>query len=246
MSLKTSLIWRWTGLILLMSVAGCNLRPTKVYWGTPLPAPTALPTGAGETWHSPPPTPPSTLPELIEALSSHSADVRIGAAGALGAMGPDAEAAVPALTKNLYYDGVYDVRKAAARALGEIGPAAKPAVPMLIVVLLTDSTHARDAAVVALGKIGDLVAVPALARGLYDESISVRISSAEAISQLIGRSFPGARRGLGGYDLDESGEAIIVIAAREWWKREGWQQSWFHDAVTPVSESTPVPNTPSP
>lgn len=210
---------RWIWLLLCVVAVECTLRPTSVPTTTP----------PAETWNLPPPTPPSTLPELIEVLSSDNAEARIGAARVLGAMGPDAEAAVPALTRNLYYHYVYDVRQAAARALGEIGPAAKPAVPVLIVVLLTDSTPAREAAAIALGKIQDSTAIPALARGLYDESPFVRIHSAEAIARITGQSFPGAPPSEGGgYILDESsGEAVIVLAAREWWKKEGWQQDWL-------------------
>jgi hypothetical protein len=232
MDFKTSLVSRWAWLLLLVAAVGCTLGPT--------PEPTALP--PGETWNSPSPTAPSTLPELIEVLSGYNAEARIGAARALGAMGPDAEAAVPALTKNLYYEGAYDVREAAAWALGEIGPAAKPAVPMLIVVLLADRVHVRREAAIALGKIGDHTAIPALARGLYDEDFGVRIPSAQAIVRLAALSFPGATPTVLSfpgatppitrehyiYDFDESGEAIIVLAAREWWEQEGWQQDWLH------------------
>ena len=198
---------------------GCAMKPT--------PTPTASP--AAETWHSPPPTPPASLPELIEVLSSYSAEARIGAARALGAMGPDAEAAVPALANNLYYEGAHEVRRAAAWALGEIGPAARPAVPLLIVVLLDDSVHAREAAAIALGKIQDPTAVPGLASSLDDQSQFVQVSSAEALAQLTGQSFPGSPPSeLGGYTLNESGEALIVLAASDWWKEEGWRQDWSH------------------
>lgn len=250
MNFKALLILRWVWPLLLVAAVGCTLGPT--------PVPTTL--SPGETWNSPPPTPPSTLSELIAVLSGYGAEARIGAARALGAMGSGAETAVPALTRNLYYNGASDVRESAAWALGEIGPAAKPAVPTLIVVLLTDSVHARREAAIALGKIGDCVAIPALARGLYDEDFAVRISSAQATARLTNLSFPGATPTvlsfLGAtppitrehyiYEFDESGEAIIVLAAREWWEKEGWQQSWFHNAVTPVLESAPVPSTSGP
>jgi len=236
MSFRAFLNLHWVWLLLSAVTVGCTLGPTPVPTASPL----------AETWNLPPPTPPSTLPELIAALSDSDIETRIVAAQALGAMGPDAETAVPALTRNLYYD-VPHVRTAAAWALGEIGPAAKPAVPVLIVVLLTGSDNAREAAAVALGKIQDSTAVPALASGLYDESPWVRIFSAEAIARLTGQSFPGTPPSKeGGYILDESGEAIIVLAAREWWRKDGWQQDWLRDvAITPVSESTPVPSAPT-
>ncbi len=220
MTLKAFMILRWVWPLLLVMAVGCTLGPT--------PVPTASPWA--ETWNVPPPTPPATLPELIAVLSGYNAEARIGAARALGAMGSDAEVAVPALTRNLYYNGAGDVREAAAWALGEIGPGAKSAVPVLIVVLLTDSMHARKEAAIALGKIGDPAAIPALASSLYDESPWVRIASAEAIAQLTDQSFPGAPPSNGGgYILnEETGEAIIVLAAREWWENEGWQQDWLH------------------
>ena len=52
--------------------------------------------------------------------------VRQNAALALGAIGPAAESAVPALSEALG-DSEWAVRRQAAIALGEVGPAAKPA-----------------------------------------------------------------------------------------------------------------------
>ncbi|GEM_PF-1565206 len=232
MSSKAFLILCGVWMPLVVITAGCT------------PGPTSMPTTSpqAETWNSPPPTPPSTLPELIAVLSGYGAEARIGAARALGAMGPPAEAAVPALTRNLYYNGTSEVRESAAWALGEIGPAAKPAVPMLIVVLLTDSVHARKAAAIALGKIKNSATIPALARGLYDEYFAVRISSAQAMARIADLSFPGATPTILSfpgatppitrehyiYEFNESGEAVIVLAAREWWEKEGWQQDWSH------------------
>lgn len=182
-------------------------------------------TPAAETYNLPPPTPPNTLPELIKVLSGPNDEARIGAARVLGSMGPEAEAAVPALTKALYTEGPYDVRQAAAWALGEIGPAAKSAVPALIVVLLTDFVHARRAAALALGKIGDTAAIPSLAQSLKDEDSGVSIQAAEAISMMTGEKFPDV--GGTGYSLDENGVPQIVKAAREWWEQEGQYQDWL-------------------
>jgi len=231
MRFKAALNLQWIWLLLCLVVEGCASEPTAV--------PTASP--PAETWNLPTPTLPSTLPGLIAVLSGENAEARIGAAKALGAMGPDAEPAVPALTKNLYHF-VPDVREAAAWALGQIGPGARPAVPVLITVLLADSSvHAREEAARALAAIGDPVAIPALASGLYDKDPWVRIHSAEAIAQLTGQSFPGATptflsfpttppitREYYIHEFTESGEAVIVLAAREWWKQEGWQQDWSH------------------
>jgi hypothetical protein len=52
----------------------------------------------------PPPTPPSTVPELIDILMGDYGDeARIGAAHALGEMGARATPAIPALTINLKF-----------------------------------------------------------------------------------------------------------------------------------------------
>lgn len=219
--------WIGKGAIGLILLTGCNMTPTRVYFETPLPP--APVTVVAESL--PAPTPPNTLPELIQALSSPNAEVRIGAAGKLVSMGSQAERAIPALTQNLCYQGVYEVRMNAARALDEIGPAAHPAVPVLIVVLLTDySVHPRRAAASALGKIGKISSVPALARGLYDEDVHVRIEAAEAIAQLVQQEFPGSNLTTperSGHELDDSGEAMVVVTVRTWWEDSGWQQDWL-------------------
>jgi hypothetical protein len=114
------------------------------------PTPTATPTTVAEWSDLPPPTPPSTLPELIDVLLGPNDEARIGAALTLGNMGPAAVEAVPALTQNLYYRND-EVSRYAAQALGKIGPSAKPAVPSLIALLLSDSfVHSRREAAEAL------------------------------------------------------------------------------------------------
>ncbi len=149
-------------LIIILILAGCNQGE---YPNTPS---TSVVEG-----YSPDPTPPDTLPDLINVLSGYDARARIGAAYKLGEFGDQAEMAIPALSKNLFYEGPYDVRKAAAWALGEIGPKAKSTVPLLITVLLTDSAHSSEAAAEALGKIGDDTAIPALVKGLDNEYIGI-------------------------------------------------------------------------
>src|SRR5262249_23615466 len=66
----------------------------------------------------------------IDLLKDDSGTVRHTAAGALGRIGPEAKAAVPALT-NLLKDHDDRVRDAAAWALGLMGPESKAAVPTL-------------------------------------------------------------------------------------------------------------------
>jgi hypothetical protein len=83
------------------------------------------------------------VPVLIELLQEdpdqggRSAEVRAAAAVVLGQVGPEAKAAVPALTDALK-DRDSLVRSMAADALDRIGPDAKPAVPTLVAMLRTD------------------------------------------------------------------------------------------------------------
>jgi len=180
---------------------------------------------------APLPTAPSTISELISSLSDPDYRIRLVATCALGNMEPAAEPAVPALMAALS-DDVSDIRESAADALGEIGPNAASAVPALIEILRSDdSVHARVSAAEALGKIGDDRAVPALADILWDqeaeeEYISIPIKAAQAIAQLTGNPFPDSEPGPHGYTLNDDGKPLIVIAAREWWEREGRLQEW--------------------
>lgn len=180
---------------------------------------------------SPLPTAPPTIDELIESLSNPDYQVRLVATYTLRDMGSNAAPAVPALIVTLS-DDVSDVRASSANALGEIGPGAAPAVPALVNVLRLDVyVHARAAAAEALGKIGDASAVPTLAEILWDREaqeayISIPIKAAQAIAQLTGEQFPDSEPGPHGYRLNEDGEPLIVIAAREWWESEGKYQEW--------------------
>ena len=63
-------------------------------------------------------------------------------ASILGRMGPEAKAAVPALTKML---SSQDDRGAAVDALGQIGPGAKTAVPVLAKLLRDADSKMRHA-----------------------------------------------------------------------------------------------------
>jgi hypothetical protein len=145
--------------------------------------------------------------------------------------GEAAVAAIPALVENLHRRST-EVREAAAVALGRLGPDARDAVPDLIGVLRDGvGVHMRIAAADALGRIGEPSSVPALAATLYEEavfgrsSISLDISCAVSITQITGQSFPDADS-QGGYQLDEEGVPLVVIAAREWWESEGIHQAW--------------------
>lgn len=208
--------WARLSLVLCMFISGCRTT-------TPSTTPSM---SVVELDNVPPPTPPSTLPELITVLSSQNAEARIGAANFLASMGSKAEVAVPALVQNLYYETNSDVRRAAVEALGAIGPNATPSVPALIVVLLADIVvQPRRQAAVALGQIGDISAIPALIHGLDDQDMGVSIQCAKAIAVLTGVQFPDLNST--GYSLDENGIPKIVVAAREWWQKEGVHRIWI-------------------
>ncbi len=70
------------------------------------------------------------LRDVIAGLGGSEPGARSYAAGRLGAIGPAAAEAVPALAK-LLADPDAEVRRASAEALGKIGPAARPSIPAL-------------------------------------------------------------------------------------------------------------------
>ncbi len=156
-------------------------------------------------------------PALFEALKNESGSVRVSAARALRRIGVQAKD-VPALIVALK-DKDFSVRRVAALALGEIGHEAKAALPALkerkgpafacaIVQIDPDdeagipylieeinstdyNTYYRDAAILALGRIGPRAkaALPALRRILNDndkgnDNFSYRMLAAYAIARI--------------------------------------------------------------
>jgi HEAT repeat protein len=111
-------------------------------------------------------------------------EVRDFAVSALGGIGPDAKAAVPALTE-LLKDSDYNETTDLLFALGCIGPEAKTAVPKIIA-LLDDHGDVRFAALSALGGIGPnaKLAIPALTRLLEDKDASVRMTASDTLEKI--------------------------------------------------------------
>lgn len=123
---------------------------------------------------------PAAVPPLIEALRSHEASVRAGAARALGGMGAGARAAIPALVKNLG-DGDENARAADIEALGSLGADARPA---LLASLADQDARRRAGAVLALGaeEIGDAnVAGALLGRAEKETDPLVRLALLTAL-----------------------------------------------------------------
>jgi HEAT repeat protein len=110
---------------------------------------------------------------------------RCAAARALWEFGPEAKAAVPALTE-LLNDENWPVRWTAAEALGLVGPEAKTAVPALMEVLRDEDAQVRWAAALALGQIGHEAdaAIPALRELLKDKDSTVRGRAREALDKI--------------------------------------------------------------
>lgn len=193
---------------------------------------------------------PSSVSGLAEALADPREGVRFGAAQALADMGPAAAPAVTALIQALS-DSSQDVRDEAATALGEIGPAASPAVPALVRVMHSDSyLDARYSASLALGKIGPpaVYAVPDLVETLDSPDSGDfglgRAAAAWALSRITDNQWPDSEGDGRSFSVSEDGELLIVIAAREWWNKEGQYQDWSRVTVIPSPEGTPVLCTP--
>jgi HEAT repeat protein len=111
-------------------------------------------------------------------------NTRQAAAASLGIIGPDAKAAIPALTEAMQ-DREGTVRWDAASALGRIG---KDSVPPLISALHDPEIPVRHAAAATLGQVGPSaeLAVPALLQTLGDTNETIRNSTADSLWRLGG------------------------------------------------------------
>jgi len=116
---------------------------------------------------------------LLPYLKGIDTDQRERAAEALQKLGPAAEAAIPALQRNLSDDFPY-VRIRSAEALAHIGPAALPA---FIEALKNDNNEVRLVAVQALAHLGPAAkpAIPSLVQTLQDQESPIRRQAAGAL-----------------------------------------------------------------
>lgn len=171
------------------------------------------------------PTLSNSLPELIDALSSPNDEIRIAAARKMVAFGPDAKLAISSLIQNLKHPNS-EVRRSAVDALASLGELAKPSVRGITDLLLTDTAiQPRRQAAKALGEIGDVSAVPSLAKCLSDSDDGVAIQCAKSIGILANQQFPDMNST--SYRIDHNGIPLIVSAATEWWVNSGQYETWI-------------------
>jgi HEAT repeat protein len=135
--------------------------------------------------------------DLIAKLKSNDAEVRRSAAKDLAEWGPQARAAVPALTKMLSDRDLF-VRRFSAEALGAIGPDAKSAATALSMALSDNRKEVQLAAAEALGKIGP-AGIKALTNAVKDTAKDgeVRRKAAQGLAK-IGLEARGAVPALAG------------------------------------------------
>jgi HEAT repeat protein len=118
----------------------------------------------------------AAVPALGRALLSKERENCWCFADALGAMGPEALAALTHALAN----SDPDIRAAAIFGLGKLGPAAEPAVSPLLQCLKDENANVRDRAVQALTGIGP-PAVPELIQAIEHEKGQVRQGAAKAL-----------------------------------------------------------------
>ncbi len=150
-------------------------RRCNSWWGRPFICPRVL---RGGSWNN-------NQDNVRCALKDEEGSVRKVAAEALGGIGPEAKAAVPALIEALK-DPEGDVRREAAQTLGQIGPEAKAAVPALSEALKDTEWEVRSGAGRALGGIGPeaKAAIPALIEASKDEYGRDREAADEALWEI--------------------------------------------------------------
>jgi HEAT repeat protein len=127
-------------------------------------------------------------PALAVLLRDRNAGVRLNAAGALGAIGPDAAAVGVAPLREALRDADPYVRAQAASSLGNLGPAAGSAAPELIVALKDRDKSVRAAAAYALAELGAAAreALPALNDAAQERNGDVRTAALYAAKKIQG------------------------------------------------------------
>jgi HEAT repeats/PBS lyase HEAT-like repeat len=179
------------------------------------------------------------VPALIKNLHYEHTEVRTAVADALGKIGPGAKPAVPALIGVLQNDESIQVRRSVVEALKQIGDAS--AVPALASVLYEEDILGPTPTPISCEPI-DLNGAKVCTYGEEANKWSrtdkrLALDAAVAIAQITGENFPDAESST--YQVDEAGVPLIVIAAKEWWEKEGQFKQW-PPVVTPTPEPTPT------
>jgi HEAT repeat protein len=143
--------------------------------------------------------PESSVPELIDALSSGSRATRYYALEVLKDFGPSATNAIRESVR-LLGDGAPEVRAMAASTLGAMG--GSTAIDALTAALSDTDAKVRAAAATSLGSMGATAdrVVPRLQTRLRDRDSQVRVTSARALWQITAKaedSIPILIRALG-------------------------------------------------
>lgn len=123
--------------------------------------------------------------DLLKVLKREKVENRGAVYYALGAIGPDAEAAIPALIAGINDEGDGSwYRDDAATALGQVGKNSPQAVDALIAALKSDNEYVQGNAAEALAGIGENAkrAIPAIAKLLDDKEPGVRTSALDALA----------------------------------------------------------------
>jgi HEAT repeat protein len=143
------------------------------------------------------------IPYWVKALGSSNAQSRYQAIFALGAMGPDAGEAVPALAAVLAKDPDAEARHQAALALLKIGPPARAAVPELAEALDDEEPAVRMNVAILLHRLGPEArpAVPALIKALKREGNQTNLRAfhftiQEMAALALGRASAGTAEGV--------------------------------------------------
>jgi hypothetical protein len=163
--------------------------------GTPAYLPRLLTAGASYQGHS--------AGYWTEALDSPDGAARRKAVFALGAIGPDAGEAVPALAAILTDDAERETRSEAALALAKKSPASRPAVPALARALSDSEPLVRMNAAIALFRLkaDARPAVPALIKALQDganktNAYAFTFTIREMAARALGRASAGSADGV--------------------------------------------------
>jgi HEAT repeat protein len=148
----------------------------------------------------------------IKALNTRDENVRYQAIFALGAIGADAEEAVPSLAQIMLEDPDIEARHQAAFALSKMAPASRVAVPQLAQAVESTEPHVRMNAIMALFNLNEEArpAVPALIRAVQDKQNQTNLKTFHlTIQSMAARTLGRASRG------SDAGVAVLRTTLEE-------------------------------